>query len=91
MNVAVDGGLNVRVPYDRLNGLHRRSGIIQQGCVGVAEDVGRSPVEVDGAPYTLFYWVGGAGDPDKTLRGARSKEKRRDNALRFYTSIKEVW
>ena len=53
MDVAVDGGLNVRVPYNRLNGLHRGSRIIQQGCVGVPEDVGRSPVEVYGVPYMV--------------------------------------
>ena len=55
MNIAVDGGLNVRVSYNRLNGLHRGSRIIQQGCVGVPEDVGRSPVEVDCASYTLHH------------------------------------
>ena len=38
--------------YNRLNGLHRGSRIIQQGCVGVAEDVGRGPVEVDCATDT---------------------------------------
>ena len=51
MDVAVDGGLDIRVSYNRLNGLHRRSRIVQQGCVRVAEDVGRSPMEVDCASY----------------------------------------
>jgi uracil phosphoribosyltransferase len=55
MDVAVDGGLNVRVAYNRLNGLYGGSRIIQQGCVGMSEDVRCSPVEVDGASYTLHH------------------------------------
>jgi len=74
MNVAVDGGLNVRVSYNRLNGLHRGSRIIQQGCVGVAEDVGRSPMEVYGASYMLFCWCrsNAAGMPEIISLPARA-------------------
>ena len=55
MDVAVDGGLNVGMSYDALNGLYRRSCVVQQRRIRMSEDVRRSPVEVDGASYTLHH------------------------------------
>ena len=52
MDISVDGSLDIGVSYDGLNGLYRGSCIVQQRCVRMPEDVGRSPVEVDGATNT---------------------------------------
>jgi len=63
MDIAVDGRLNIGVPYDALYCLYRCSHIVQKGCVGVAEDMRSGSVEVYGAIDSLRHSsVNGEGD-----------------------------
>ena len=55
MDVAVDGCLNICVPYNALNRLYRNACIVQKRSIGMSENMRRSPVKVYLPIYALHH------------------------------------